>query len=118
MGGPPPEFKTSKLKFAAIGVVGAIDCEGKLQVYLHKKGGIKIPDFIDFLKLVKEKYPKPPVHILLDNLQAHHSRATKEYARQAGINLVFNAAYNSEINPIERLWNYAKRAFQKRAVQL
>ena len=109
---------TNKLRFAAVGVVGAIDCEGRLQVYHHKIGGIKIPDFIEFLRQVKMKYPKPPVHILLDNLQAHHARATKEYAREAGINLVFNAAYNSDINPIERLWNYAKRAFQKRAVKI
>ena len=109
---------TSKLRFPAVGVCGAIDCAGKLQVKLIKKGGIKTDDFVKFLKQVKRKYPEGPVYILLDNLQAHHSYPTKEYAKSVGIKLVFNASYNSEINPIERLWNYAKRAFQKQAVQL
>lgn len=68
--------------------------------------------------MIKERYPRPPVHILLDNLKAHHALRTKEYAESAGINLVFNAAYNSSVNPIERLWCYAKRSFQKLAVKV
>ena len=109
---------TNKLRFPAVGVCGAIDSTGKLQVKLIKKGGIKTEDFVEFLRRVKRKYPKGPVYILLDNLHAHHADLTTNYAERVGIKLVFNASYNSEINPIERLWNYAKRAFQKEAVKI
>jgi len=46
----------------------------------------------------------------------HHNKEVKEYAKKEGLELIFNASYYSMVNPIERLWNYAKRSFSKRIV--
>ena len=65
---------------------------------------------------LKEQCPATPTYIFLDNLNVHHNKEVKEYAKTLGFVFVFNAAYYSEINMIERLWNYSKRAFTRRIV--
>jgi len=50
-------------------------------------------------------------YIFLDNLRLHHSNALKDVVRRNNQELVFNASYSSPLNPIERLWAYAKKIF-------
>lgn len=52
------------------------------------------------------------IYIFLDNLRVHYSLRVREYCRENKIELVFNAAYSSEYNPIERLWALSKRIFR------
>ena len=51
------------------------------------------------------------MYIFLDNLPAHHNKEVKETAEKLGLELIYNASYYSEVNPIERLWCYSKREF-------
>ena len=81
-----------------------------------KLGSIKTPDFIDFLALLKPK-KSAKTFVFVDNLRAHHAKDTKAYCKEANIQLVFNAAYSSELNPIERLWLFSKRIFYKRLIE-
>ena len=67
--------------------------------------------------MIAEMYDKKPVYVFLDNLPAHHNKEVKETAAELGLELVFNASYYSEVNPIERLWNYSKREFQKKVIK-
>lgn len=54
--------------------------------------------------------------VFLDNLRLHHSRDFVEYAKQIRMDLIFNASYSSEVNPIERLWAFSKRLFSYEVV--
>ena len=40
-------------------------------------------------------------------------QTVKDAAVKHGITFIFNAIYSSELNPIEYLWNLAKRAFRR-----
>ena len=66
---------------------------------------------------MKKDSPRVPTYVFLDNLNVHHNGEVKAYAKQEGLELIFNASYYSMVNPIERLWNYSKRAFSKKIVQ-
>ena len=52
-------------------------------------------------------------YVLLDNLSFNHSRMVLECARKNKQELIFNAAYSSVYNPIERLWAISKRQFAR-----
>ncbi len=52
-------------------------------------------------------------YVFLDNLSFHHSRVVLERARKNKQEFIFNAAYSSVQNPIERLWAIAKRQFAR-----
>jgi transposase len=74
--------------------------------------------FIEFLIELRRKYAKDRViHVFLDNLSVHRSRKVKEYTETSNVRLVFNAAYSSEFNPIERFWALSKRIFQNKLNQ-
>ena len=52
-------------------------------------------------------------YVFLDNLSFHNSRVVLERARKNKQEFIFNAAYSSVYNPIERLWAIAKRQFAR-----
>lgn len=58
------------------------------------------------------------MYVFLDNLRVHYSKPVKEYCGRANIELVYNSAYSSEYNPIERLWAIAKTNFRKNLLSL
>ena len=97
-------------------MVAAVDLNGEVAAMYMKDGSINWEAFIEFLKLLKPK-KKQRTYVFLDNLTAHHKLEVKAYAKEANIELVFNAAYSSELNPIERLWLFSKRTFYKRLIE-
>lgn len=52
----------------------------------------------------------------LDNLYVTQSHIVSNYCMDNGINLISNAAYNSPVNPNERLWALSKRAFRRQII--
>jgi transposase len=101
-----------KIGFKAIAVVGAIDLKGKVRTICTYDYSINVEKFIQFLqelRIMKDASIK--IYIFLDNLRVHYSLKVREYCRENMIELVFNAAYSSEYNPIERLWALSKRTF-------
>ena len=69
-------------------------------------------DFIVFLTELREsvKHPKR-LYILVDNLGIHKTKLVRECCVHQNIELIFNGAYSSPFNPIERYWGFAKRIF-------
>lgn len=104
-------FEKAKLSFSAIGVLAAIDLEGKQVVCMVKDGSIGVPELIEMSKRLKSVYRRKVINLFLDNLAIHYNRAFQEACRKNGQRLIFNAAYSSPLNPIERLWSLAKRNF-------
>ena len=54
--------------------------------------------------------------MFLDNLRVHHMKEVKAHAASHSISLWYNAAYSPEFNPIEGLWAYAKRNFNRHCI--
>jgi transposase len=49
-----------------------------------------------------------PIKIILDNAAYQRCNFVKEYARNAGVELIFLPAYSPNLNLIERLWKFVK----------
>ena len=47
--------------------------------------------------------------VFLDNLNVHKSKKIKKFAQAHGIELVFNAPYSPDYNPIEGVFGLAKK---------
>ena len=116
-GGEGPTHPTNCLRFGAIAVVAAVDLKGEVVAMHMKDFSIKWDSFITFLEKLKPKKKSQKTFVFLDNLKAHHSPEVKTYAKEANIELLYNAAYSSELNPIERLWLFSKRLFYKRVIE-
>ncbi|EQD75487.1 ISXoo2 transposase, partial [mine drainage metagenome] len=66
--------------------------------------------FVALLGRLMHKRRKP-LHLILDNLSAHKTRAVCDYvdAQQGRLTLHFLPGYAPELNPDERVWSHAKR---------
>ena len=115
-GDPSPEYEVNSLRFRCVAVVGAIDLQGNLVALQMDDRAIKVPQFKEFLEKLKAAVPASPTYVLLDNLNVHHNKEVKELAKSLGLEFIFNAAYYSHVNVIERLWCYSKRAFQRKII--
>jgi len=49
----------------------------------------------------------------MDNLRVHHTKVVKEKINDLGWEVVFNAAYSSEIHCIETVFTKVKRTYRK-----
>ena len=94
-------------------MIAATDICGRVTTCSLKKFSINVDDFIEFLGKLRQGTGKHFIYVFLDNLRVHHSNRVKEYCGINKIKLVFNAAYSSEFNPVERLWALSKQLFRK-----
>ena len=100
-----------KLGFQAIGVVAAIDTEGRLVAYVTCNQMIRIEQLRDLSNQIVRKYKHRPVNIFMDNLRLHYTAAFNLIVSRNRQQILFNASCSSQLNPIERLWALAKRSF-------
>jgi len=83
---------------------------------LELKGGVKSGDFILFLmELIQyesHRFQKKKVILLMDNAKIHHS---KEYMQvfTKFYNVLYNAAYTPQLNPIEFMFSKLKITVKK-----
>ena len=104
------EVERKRLAFKSIGVVAGIDGKGQVHGLTVVDGAILGEHFITFLGKIRKAHPKAgTITLFIDNLAMHHMKAVKRFAEEKDINLLFNAIYSSEYNPVERLWLFAKR---------
>ena len=106
----------AKIGFRAIAVVAAINMSGRVVTLLIKEKSIITDDFVDFLNKLRNKMRRAKTFIFLDNLRIHHTHIIASKSRDNNQVLLFNAAYSSQLNPIERLWAVSKRQFVKDCV--
>lgn len=66
--------------------------------------------FLQFLKMILEKYPTGKIVMILDNARIHHAKLLEEFlSRNAHrIELIFLPPYSPNINLIEVLWKWLK----------
>jgi transposase len=111
-----PQISIKKVNFEAVAVVAGIGADGRVLAELTWPKSINIPRFIDFLKKLVSLRLDPPVHLYVDQLQVHKSRAVKDFCANHGLVLNLAPIYDSPVNPIEFLWKLSKSTFRKRVV--
>jgi transposase len=86
------------------------------------KKGVKTAFFIDFMKELKDLDTNDKKYYLLDNARVHKTKKFNEYLKENKMNMVYNAPYHSETNPIENIFsmfrNYLNRNPNKSELEL
>ena len=77
----------------------------KILHYIICNGGIKTESFISFMKELKNKNDNDKSYYLLDNCVVHKTKKFINYASENKLNIVYNAPYHSETNPIENIFS-------------
>ncbi len=68
-------------------------------------GGIKTDIFINFIKELKTKNENEKSYYLMDNAVIHKTKKFNNYVLENKLNIVYNAPYHSETNPIENIFS-------------
>ncbi len=92
-----------------INVLGAVNAITKEVVTLTNTTYITSETLIEFLRLLKEKFPDKAIAIVLDNARYQHCFVVKTMAKSLGIHLLFLPPYSPNLNIIERLWKFTKK---------
>ncbi|MDF1558113.1 MAG: IS630 family transposase [ANME-2 cluster archaeon] len=64
---------------------------------------------VEFLQKIKEKYPDRKIVVVLDNARYNYAIATRAFAEECTILLLFLPPYAPNHNRIERLWKFTKK---------
>ena len=64
---------------------------------------------IEFLQKVRDAYPDAKIVFVLDNARYNYAKATRAFAEENNILLLFLPPYAPNLNLIERLWKFAKK---------
>jgi len=108
----------TKLSFDAIAALAGVDNNGKLIDYVVCKGAITIETFNQFVEKLGVYYRGKKVYLFLDNLRLHHSKLVATKCALHNIEIVFNASYSSEYNPVEVLWLLSKQIFRTKLIDI
>jgi transposase len=92
-----------------INVLGAVNAITKQVVTMTNTTYITSGTLIEFLKLLKAKFPGKPIAIVLDNARYQHCFVVTTFAKSLGIHLLFLPPYSPNLNIIERLWKFTKK---------
>ena len=92
-----------------INVLGAVNAITKEVITLINTTYITSTTLIEFLKILKEKFPDKPIAIILDNARYQHCFVVTTFAKSLGIHLLFLPPYSPNLNIIERLWKFTKK---------
>ena len=90
-----------------INFTGAVNAKTKEIISVYNDTYIKAPTVIEFLKMIKKRYRKKQIYVVLDNAR-YQCNLVKSVAVKLGIELVFLPSYSPNLNIIERLWKLIK----------
>ena len=69
------------------------------------KKGVKTDFFIDFMEELKLLDVNNERYYLLDNARVHKTKKFNMFIQENKMNMVYNAPYHSETNPIENIFS-------------
>lgn len=66
--------------------------------------------FLEFLKIVLDKYPDGKIAMVLDNARIHHARLIQPFLEEnsSRLELIFLPPYSPELNLMEGFWKWMK----------
>ena len=93
-------------------VIMASNNEKILDYYICEKG-VKTNDFINFMKQLVSKNENKNSYYLLDNARVHKTKLFNTYVNKNKLNIVYNAPYHSETNPIENIFSMLRNKLNR-----
>lgn len=87
---------------------GAIDIE-RLDVISIRHKRLDEEATLDMLEKLRKQRPSGQLYLVLDNAGYYDTKRVREYAKLAGITLLFLPPYSPNLNLIERLWGLMQR---------
>ncbi|WP_409978342.1 IS630 family transposase [Anoxybacteroides tepidamans] len=96
---------------AQVSVFGAVNVHNR-ETVLHRAASATATTFLDFLRMLANRYPEKLIILVLDNARIHHAEMVKDYLSEEGhpFHFIFLPPYSPQLNPIERLWKWLKDA--------
>jgi len=91
-----------------INLLGAVNARTKEIISVYNDTYIKAPTVVELLKMIRKRYRKKQLYVVLDNARYQHCNLVKEMAKELRIELVFLPSYSPNLNIIERLWKFIK----------
>ncbi|GIW49839.1 MAG: hypothetical protein KatS3mg080_0450 [Anoxybacillus sp.] len=95
---------------AHVAIFGAVDVQ-QGDVVFHRASSANAETFLDFLRLLKEKYSDRFIVLVLDNAHIHHANMVQAFLQSEegdAFHFMFLPPYLPHLNPIERLWKWLK----------
>jgi transposase len=86
--------------------------------WVYRVGRRRAADFIAFLRMVAEAFPRAPLIVVIcDNDSIHHARTVTRYLdKHPRLELLYGARYSPHDNPVERIWAGLKNYVANTAV--
>lgn len=93
----------------SISAASAVNSKGGFWFATYR-GGLNGERFVELLRLMM-KWRRRPVHLVVDGLPAHKTKAVRAYidSLQGKLTLHFLPGYAPDLNPDELVWSYTKR---------
>jgi len=89
-------------------VLGALNFVTKKVETITNDSYIKADSVIALIDKLVANSVGLPIKIILDNAAYQRCNLVKDYARNAGVELIFLPTYSPNLNLIERLWKFVK----------
>ncbi|KAA6394541.1 MAG: hypothetical protein EZS28_009931 [Streblomastix strix] len=93
-----------------LSVIALISCRG-LEAYQVTEGAINVELFCDFLEIFDEEMLINR-KIVMDNARWHYNEEAQRMVSERGCEVVFNAPYSPQLNPIEEVFSFAKQRYR------
>ncbi|MGG3841545.1 IS630 family transposase [Anoxybacillus kestanbolensis] len=93
---------------AHVSIFGAVDVQ-QGDVVFHRASSANAETFLDFLRLLNEKYADRFIVLVLDNACIHHANMVQAFLQRGeggAFHFIFLPPYSPHLNPIERLWKW------------
>ena len=87
----------------------------KIIKYLLVEGSVKTDDYISFIEELNKDNTN--YSYLIDNASIHKNKKTFAMYKKEKINVIFNAPYQSEFNPIEMVFSLLRKKLNKKIVK-
>lgn len=95
---------------AHVSIFGAVDVQ-QGDVVFHRASSANAETFLDFLRLLKEKYADRFLVFVLNHARIHHTKMVQAFLdgeEGDAFHFIFLPPYSPQLNPIERLWKWLK----------
>ena len=107
------EIKDQRSKIKTQALIAGISEDLGLESYMIKSRSFNQESYIEFLEMIRIKYPDRPLVLFMDNLSVHKSRLVMQVYEDLKITPIFNVPYSPQYNGIERYWFLIKQIYKK-----
>jgi transposase len=88
-------------------VYGTIDVETGRRLFVSRGGACAV-DFQALLRLIRQRYKKAKVALLLDQASRHTAEESRDLAADLAVELIWLPSRCINVNPMDRLWHWGK----------